>query len=63
MSSGGARWTTHFIEIGLAHLVAVIYEANTASRTVATRIGITHQGPISRYDTTCELLTATRATP
>lgn len=60
-TEAGSRILQHAFNSGLVHVVAVTYEANTASRAVATRIGMTHQGPTTRYyDTTCELFTATR---
>lgn len=45
---------------GLTVLVAVTDPANFASRAVAQRLGMEHQGPTDRYyGTTCELYTLT----
>lgn len=50
----------HARRAGLTALVAVTDPANSASRAVAQRLGMTHQGSTDRYyDTTCELYTLT----
>ncbi|MBO1754638.1 GNAT family N-acetyltransferase [Allobranchiibius sp. CTAmp26] len=59
-AEGGTRILQHAFDSGLARVVAVTLEANTASQAVARRIGMTHEGPTNRYyNMTCELFTAT----
>ncbi|UIJ33936.1 GNAT family N-acetyltransferase [Allobranchiibius sp. GilTou73] len=59
-SGGGARVLQHAFDSGLARVVTVTFEANTASQAVARRIGMTHEGATDRYyNMTCELFTAT----
>ncbi len=60
-TEAATRVVQHAFDSHLPQVVAVTYQANTASRAVATRMGMTHQGPSARYyDMTCELFTLTR---
>lgn len=59
-TEAAARVLAHAFAAGLAEVVAVTNPSNTASRAVAERIGMQHQGQTARYyDATCELFTAT----
>ena len=63
-TEAASRVLRHAFSAGLPEVVAVTHEANAASRAVATRIGMTHQGTTTRYyNATCELFVATRALP
>lgn len=63
-TEAAARVLARAFDSGLSEVVAVTNPDNTASQSVAKRIGMTHQGHTSRYyDSTCELFTATSPTP
>lgn len=59
-AEAAAALIDHAGRAGITTLVAVTDAANSASRAVARRLGMTHQGSTDRYyDATCELYTLT----
>lgn len=61
-TEAASRVLAHAFAAGLHEVVAVTNETNTASLSVAGRIGMAHQGQTSRHDnTTCELFIASTA--
>ena len=62
-AEAAGRVLEHAFCLGLPRVLAVTHADNTASRRVACRIGMVHQGPTDRfYNTTCELFVAEAAT-
>jgi RimJ/RimL family protein N-acetyltransferase len=61
-TEAGARVLQHALAAGLDEVVAVTHPDNTASQSVAQRIGMTARGLTDRYyNTTCALFVRTRA--
>lgn len=61
-TEAGGRLLDHAWEHGIGEVFAVIYPANTASRAVCRRLGMTDLGPTDRYyGLTCELFRIPRS--